>query len=250
MRISSEIALLKTYDMQFSIEEISRFSTLDFILNWFTLYGIKAVIHWLFVIILLFFTVFIFIRKEKILWILWFSVLIKVFFVLWFSAQYRFFIDIFFVVIFVMLRAMVKENIMKKSFVILMMIMILGLSLPQFIQKIVPSFRVAYFMKGFSINQLWKPSYYEYAKVKTYKVGNLKFNVPIDYPFVFDSALPAITISDLEGYYQMGIFPQLYGEAIDKGFRWGILTETERQELANAIKDYHRYIEQEYQYNQ
>lgn len=245
MKISSEIAILKTYDMQFSIEEINRFSTTDFIINWFALSGIKVIIHWLFVISLLVFTIFVFIKRQQILWVLWLSVLIKSIFVVWFSAQYRFFIDVFFVVIFVMCQKVIREYWAKKIVSISMLMVIFGLSFPQLIQKIVPSFRIAYFMQGFSVKQLWKPSYYEYKKVKKYKVGNLEFNVPVNYPFTFDSELPSLSIEDIEEYYKIGIFPQLYDKTINSGFRWYTLTDAERRELANVIKNHRQFVEKE-----
>ncbi|MBQ0152094.1 MAG: hypothetical protein KBS61_04300, partial [Chryseobacterium sp.] len=103
MKSSSQFAIMKTYDMQYTYEEILQFSWLDYIKNWFFLSGIKSVINILFVITLLAFTIFTLIKKNKIISFIHISIIIKSLLVLSFSAQYRFFIDVFFVAFFVMM---------------------------------------------------------------------------------------------------------------------------------------------------
>ena len=48
LKISSQFAIMKTYDMQYTYEEIQNFSTWDYIKNWFSLEGIKSKINIMF----------------------------------------------------------------------------------------------------------------------------------------------------------------------------------------------------------
>ncbi|RTZ49830.1 hypothetical protein EJ377_06380 [Chryseobacterium arthrosphaerae] len=65
LKISSQYAVMKTYDMQYTYEEIQRFSTADYIKNWLTLPGIKSKINILFIAGLALFSVFTWIKKEN-----------------------------------------------------------------------------------------------------------------------------------------------------------------------------------------
>lgn len=65
LKISSQYAVMKTYDMQYTYKEIQRFSTADYIKNWLTLPGIKSKINILFVAGLALFSVFTWIKKEN-----------------------------------------------------------------------------------------------------------------------------------------------------------------------------------------
>ncbi|WP_228413776.1 LIC_10190 family membrane protein [Chryseobacterium sp. CH21] len=91
LKISSQFAIMKTYDMQYTYEEIQKFSTIDYIKNWFSLEGIKSKINILFVLSLGIFSAFAWIKKKKLMTLICISLLIKSALILTFSAQYRFF---------------------------------------------------------------------------------------------------------------------------------------------------------------
>ena len=101
MKNSSEMAVQKTYDMQFTAAEIQKFSFIDHLKNWLFLEGIKGKIHLLFIVSLFVFLIFAVKKTSKLIWLLFIAVFIKSVLVLLFSAQYRFFIDVFFVILFV-----------------------------------------------------------------------------------------------------------------------------------------------------
>ena len=102
---------------------------------------------------------------------------------------------------------------------------ILFLSFPAVVQNVVPSFRLGNFMAKFDKRQLYKPSTYEYNQYQSFEVGNLKFNVSKDYPYNFDTKLPAISKSFIFDDVKANIFPQLIDENnIQKGFIWKNLT--------------------------
>lgn len=238
LKISSQFAIMKTYDMQYTYEEIQKFSTGDYIKNWLSLEGIKSKINILFVLSLVVFSVFTWIKKRKLITLICVSLLIKSILVLAFSAQYRFFIDVFFVVFFVLFHEYFNK---KKSIIVfsaLSLFFISILSFPALIQKYIPSFRVGSFMTGFEKEQLYKPSTYEYHQFKTFKIGNFKFNVSHNYPYSFDTPLPAVTPFYIFDDVKAGIFPQLSDKNdIKKGFIWKKMTAEEKKEAQKVINN-------------
>lgn len=241
LKISSQYAIMKTYDMQYSYEEIQKFSTTGYIKNWLFLEGIKSKINILFVLSLLFFSVFTWIKKRKFLTLLCFSLLIKSMLVLIFSAQYRFFTDVFFAIFFIVFYSYFdkKKSVIVFSFFSLLIISIL--SFPALIQQLIPSFRPGSFMTGIEKEQVYQPSTYEYHQFRTFQVGNLKFNVSKDYPYSFDTPLPAISPSYISDDLEAGIFPQLIdSNDIRKGFIWKRVSSDEKKEgkkVINIIKN-------------
>lgn len=238
LKTSSQFAIMKTYDMQYTYEEIQKFSTGDYIKNWFSLEGIKSKINILFVLSLLIFSAFTWIKKKKLITLICISILIKSILILIFSAQYRFFIDVFFVIFFVLLYEYFDQ---KKSIIVfsaLSLFFISILSFPEFIQRYIPSFRVGSFMTGFEKKQLYQPSTYEYHQFDPYKVGNFNFNVSHNYPYSFDTPIPAISSSYIFDDVKAGIFPQLLDKNdLKKGFIWKKMTPEEKKEAQKVINN-------------
>ncbi|MFY1046946.1 LIC_10190 family membrane protein [Chryseobacterium sp. GP-SGM7] len=237
LKASSEFALVKTYDEQYSYSEILKFSWLDHIKNWLFLDGIKSVINILFVASLTGFIVFSIIKRNKIISLICISILIKSVLIFLFSAQYRFFIDGFFVIFFVVLY---KNLTQKKSilFSSLMIVIAVGMfSFPNLIQQFVPSFQLGKFMSKFDKTQLIKPSNYDYNQYNSYRVGDLKFNISKQYPFNFNTPTPAISENYVLDYQKLRIFPQpIDKNDIRKGFIWKKLTTEEKKELDKTIE--------------
>lgn len=238
LNTSSQFAVMKTYDMQYTYEEIQKFSTADYIRNWFSLEGIKSKINILFVLSLIIFSVFAWIKKRKLITLICISLLIKSILILAFSAQYRFFIDVFFVIFFVMFHEYFDK---KKSIIVfsaLSLFFMSILSFPEIIQKYIPSFRVGSFMNGLQKEQILKPSTYEYQQFDTFKVGNLQFNVSHNYPYSFDTPIPAVTPFYIVEDVKAGIFPQLLDKNdIKKGFIWKKMTPEEKREAQKVINN-------------
>lgn len=240
LKISSQYAVQKTYDMQYTYEEIQKFSGYEAVKNWLSLEGIKSGINILFIISLIVFSVFTFIKKKRIISLICLSLLIKSLLVLSFSAQYRFFIDVFFVIFFILFTHINK----KKSlffFTVLSVLIIGVLSFPGLIRDYIPSFRPGNFMTGFKKEQLYKPSSYRYNQFEPAQIGNLKFNISKDYPFNFDTPVPAISQGYILDDIQSEIFPQqIDAKNIKKGFIWKKLTPLEKREaedIMNNIKN-------------
>ncbi|MDN3691433.1 hypothetical protein QWZ06_03750 [Chryseobacterium tructae] len=235
LKTSSQYAILKTYDMQYSFEEIQKFSTWDHIKNWFFLKGIKSKINIFFIISLFLFSVFAWVKKNRLITFICISLLIKSILVLAFSAQYRFFIDVFFVIFFVLFHEYWNKRKSMVVFSLLSLFFISLLSFPNLIQQFVPSFQLGNFMVGFKKQQLYQPSVYHYQQFDSFKVGNLKFNVSKNYPYNFETPLPAISTSFIFDDTKAKIFPQLIDKNnIGKGFIWKRMTYEEIKE-ANAV---------------
>lgn len=236
LKTSSQYAIQKTYDMQYSYEEIQKFSTWDYIKNWFFLKGIKSKINILFIISLFIFSVFTWIRKKKLITLICISLLIKSIFVLVFSAQYRFFIDVFFVIFYVIFYEYWNKRRSVAVFSILSIFLISLLSFPALIQQYIPSFQLGNFMTGFKKEQLYQPSVYEYHQYSQFNIGDLKFNVSKNYPYNFETPLPAISESFIFDDIKAGIFPQpIDKNNISKGFIWKTMTSKEKKEAATTI---------------
>lgn len=237
LKASSQYALSKTFDEQYSYAEISKFSWFDHIKNWLFLKGIKSAINISFIIFLLAFSVFAIIKQKKNVSLICISVLLKSILILFFSAQYRFFIDVFFVIIFVVFLNSFKKKSSLIIFTFLTLFFMSMLSFPDLIRQYLPSFQVGNFMSKFKAKQIIKPSNYEYNKFETFKVGDLKFNISKKYPYNFDTPVPAISNSYFFDYQKEGIFPQpIDKNDLKKGFIWKKLSLKEKKEVGNIAE--------------
>ncbi|KAA0130508.1 hypothetical protein FY557_01935 [Chryseobacterium sp. SN22] len=241
LKTSSQFAIQKTYDMQYSYQEIQKFSPFDYIKNWLFLEGIKSKINILFILSLLGFIIFSRTKKNKTVNLICISILVKSILVLFFSAQYRFFIDVFFVIFFVIFMDYFNRRKSVALFSVLSIIFIGCLTLPDILQTYLPSFRSGNFMGKFEIKQLYRPSAYHYKSHTSHQLGNLKFNVSRKYPYNFETELPAISESYIFDDVKAGIFPQLIDpQKTRKGFIWKKLNPEEEKSayhMINTIKD-------------
>lgn len=235
---SSQLALQKTFDMQYSFSEIEQFSTAEFIKNWLFLPGIKGFIHLSFIFTLFVFLFLAVLKKSKIIWLLFISVFAKIIFVLSFSAQYRFFFEIFFIVIFLLFFQIITRKYALIFFSFTSVLVVVFLSFPAIVQSLLPSFKLGNFMTGFTTDQFIKPAHFEWKKYKTHKIGNLKFNVVDDYFFTFQTPLPAISPQFLREDLEAGVFPQLKGKSLREGFIWRKISPEEQQKLREILKDF------------
>lgn len=237
MQLSSQTAIEKTFDMQFTYDQIIKFSRWEAMKNWVFLDGVKSIIHTLFIFVLILFGYYTWRKKGKLIYLLFFSILVKSILVIFFSAQYRFFIEVFIVFGYIQLQAWSSLGRMKIIYYGACLILGIFLSFPKLIQKSLPSFKLSYFMSGIQTKQLLIPENYEYKKYRTYRIGNLNFHISKDYPFNFDTPIPAISPSLLKEDYDVGIIPQLKGKQYKEGFIWRTLTPKEKLELKAILEE-------------
>ena len=234
LKQSSEVAITKTYDLQYSVSEIQKFTTWDYIYNWFTLHSYKKYIHFAFILSLIFFGIFVFKKKDKLTTILFISILFKSILILLFSAQYRFFLDVFFVIFVLAFHSKIKEKLSFLSFSFGAFIILFLMSFPKILQSQIPTFKLGYFMEGFTKNQFFKPAYFALNSYQTFKIGNLDFNVP-NYDLCFDTPQPALSPDAVKKYFEVGIFPQKKSENLKDGFIWKKLSSEEKEKLKIII---------------
>ena len=235
---SAQMAVQKTYDMKFTAAEIENFSLLDRIKNWLFLDGIKGKIHLLFIISIFVFLIYAIKKNSKLIWLLFIAVFIKIVMVLVFSAQYRFFLDVFFVIALVLFYQKFSQKTPLMIFAVLSVLLGVFLSFPNVLKTAVPTFRPGNFMTGFKTEQLYKPYHFKLEKFKTYQLGNLRFNVVQNYPFSFDTPLPAISPQFIQEDLDAGIFPQLKGKTLKEGFIWRNISEEEKIQIQNILDEW------------
>lgn len=245
LKISSQIAIRKTYDMQYTYAQIQQFSWLDYIKNWFFLHGIKSKINILFVISLFVFTAFTFRKKDKITTLICISILIKSILVILFSAQYRFFIDVFFVIFFVMFIPYFDKKKSLIVFSVFSLFFVGFISIPQLVKKHFQSFYLGNFMKEAKMEQFYKPAVYKTIDFNSYKIGNLNFNVAKKYPLSYETPLPSISEGYVFEHIRAGIFPQLIDKTdMKKGFIWKTMNTEEKKEAQNVINSINNLYKQ------
>jgi hypothetical protein len=238
LKNSAEIAVMKTFDMKFSFAEIQQFSSWDYVRNWLLLDGVKGTIHILFLLSLLGFFAFALVKRSRLIWFLFISILIKSIAVFIFSAQYRFFIEVFFVLFFVLFFEILSKKFSLMIFGTLSIFVFAFLSFPSVPKNYFPSFKLGNYMTGQSNSFLFEPAYFRWDKYKSHQIGNLHFNVVHNYIFTFETPLPAITPQSIYEDIEAGIFPQLKGKSLKEGFIWRKISATEKEKLRILLNDF------------
>lgn len=230
---SDAFAVQKTFDMQYSLAEIKSFDWVEFLWKWLTIEGYKSLIHFAFLlsVVVVF---FIAVRKNKKYdWFLWIAIIIKSVFVLVFSAQFRFFIDVIFVALFLLFYQFEAKKIYFAYFLISFIGFVILFLKPNQISEFLPRFRLSKSIIGFQKSQWKEPVYFLHQPYTTHQLGNLKFHTPSNYPYNYNTKLVAISQPKLELFLKLGLFPQ-EKENSSRIFVWKKLDETQKIRL-NAI---------------
>ncbi|WP_131725561.1 MULTISPECIES: LIC_10190 family membrane protein [unclassified Chryseobacterium] len=237
MNESSQYAVLKTYDAQYSLEQIKSFTTKEKVVNWLFISGIKSFFNTGLILFLFFYIIFTFAVKQKTHYILLGSLFLKTVLILSFSAQYRFFLEIFPVIFIAVFYTYNLKKIYVTIFSAGSFAAVSFFINPEILKYLIPSFRPGGTMGKFEISQLYQPKEYFPTEFNSFKVGNLKFHVSKKYPFNYETPTPAISEGFMFDYQRLGIFPQLKNpDRIKSGFVWKKLDSKRKTELDNAIK--------------
>ncbi|QIY83987.1 hypothetical protein HER18_10795 [Chryseobacterium sp. NEB161] len=223
---SSQIGLLKSYDMQYSWQQVMAFDFWERICHWFDV-GYKAIFNWGILGCLFVLGFFAILKKSMFYRILFFVFVLKFFIIITISAQYRFFADLYLVTLFVLLKAIPrKENNMLALG--LSAIVLVFFSFPGLLKG---QFSVERWLKGFDGSQIYKPQQLDSVAINSeYTIGNLSFYVPKD-PMQ-KSIFPSLSIYDLQIYQYYGVFPQRGGN----GFVQRKLSVQEKKQLDGIIR--------------
>lgn len=235
---SADMAVLKSYDLQYTIAEIRGFSGFERIKNWLFLPGIKGWVNSLFIVSLTVFLVFTIRKKSMLITLVFISVMVKSVLVLLFSAQYRFFSDVFLVVFFIIFLDRVSAIYSRLFFVGASVLLAVAFSFPVVFRTVLPDFRAGGFMAGFYTEQFLYPSAYQWHKYHQYQIGNLAFNVVNGYQYSFDTPIPAISPGFLKEDLDAGIFPQLKTQSLKDGFIWRKMDAAQKAQLQQILHEY------------
>ena len=227
---SSQIGLMKTYDMKYAYQQVIEFSFFDKIYNWFTI-GYKSVLNIGIIVSLIIISIFTFKKNTKFYYLLLICIILKSILILSFSAQYRFFIDVYVIAIFLIFKNL-SENSSVTTAVCLSVFISVIFTFPGFLQQ----FNIGKRLSNFSWSQFYKPKVSSLININSeYTIGNFIFYVP-RYPFEKDF-LPALNIYDLKLYDYYGVFPQQMGNDCKDGFYQRKLSAEEKIELKKIITE-------------
>ena len=227
---SSQIGLMKTYDMKYAYQQVIEFSFSDKIYNWFTV-GYKSVLNIGIIVSLIITSIYTFKKKNKFYYLLLICIILKTILMISFSAQYRFFIDVYLIAIFLIFKN-ISENSSVTTAVCLSVFISVIFTFPGFIQQ----FNIGKRLSNFSWSQLYRPIELDFINVnEEYKIGNFNFNSSQN---LNDKVhFPSLNIYDLKLYDYYGIFPQHIGKDLRDGFYQRKLSAEEKIELKKIITE-------------
>ena len=225
---SSQMGMMKSYDMKYSYQQVSGFDFSDQVWHWFTI-GFKSVLNIGILISLWIIAAFTLKQKKKFYYLLLICLILKTVLIICFSAQYRFFIDVYVVALFLLFKNTSKE---KSVFIAAFLSIFIAIifTFPGFVQR----FNIGKQMSGFCWSQFYKPKVIGQMKViPTYQIGNFHFNAskdPVD-----KVHFPALNLYDLKLYDYYGIFPQYLGKDPKDGIFQRKLKADEKIQLKKII---------------
>jgi hypothetical protein len=191
--------------MQYSYEEIQKFSTWDYIKNWLFFKGIKSKINILFILSLIHFSIFTWIKKKKSSLDLYILIDKKHIGTDFFCAIQIFYRCIFRDFLFFSMNILIKK--ICCCFFCFQYFLFQYYLFPLLFNNIF-QVSIGNFMAGFEKEQFYKPSTYEYHQFKSLN-WKFKFNVSKNYPYNFETPLPAISESFIFDDVKAGIFLNL-----------------------------------------
>ncbi|WDF46821.1 hypothetical protein PQ459_18220 [Chryseobacterium sp. KACC 21268] len=227
---SSQIGLMKSYDMKYTYQQISQFDFFDRIFHWFTI-GYKSVFNIGIIVSLLIVGIFVFKKKSRFYYLLLIFLIVKSVVIFTISAQYRFFIDVYVIAIFILVKYISEKKLLFFTVFLSLFVSVIFI-FPRMIQK----FNIGNRMSDFSWSQLYKPAQYNSVKIsKNYTIGNLNFNSSkkIEHKDHF----PSLNLYDLKLYDYYGIFPQYLVKDYKSGFFQRKLTAAEKIQLKKIIAE-------------
>lgn len=224
---SSQVGWMKSYDMQYSFQQLSAFDHWGRMFHWFTI-GNKSIFNYLIIFCLVVLAWLSFRKQDKIYTLIFLCFLLKFIIIALFSAQYRFFLDLYLVTIFLWIKNM---NDGKAVFIAMCMsaFILLIFSVPGAVKD---RLMVGKWLTGLQLSQFYKPAFSKEVKIyKQETVGNFNFNAS-ENPFSKDR-FPSLSLYDLKLYNYYGIIPQQDGN----GFVQRKMTPKEKLQLQQIMDD-------------
>jgi len=231
---SSQIGMMKSYDMKYAYQQVIEFNFIDRIYHWFTI-GYKSILNIAVLISLGIISFFAFTKKDRFYYLLLICLLIKTVLIISFSAQYRFFIDVYLIALFLLIKNFSEQKAIFTG-VFLSIFIAVVFTFPGFVQQ----FDMGKRMSDFKWSQSYKPNELKSISInQEFKIGNFSFNAsknPNDKVY-----FPALSIYDLKLYDYYGIFPQYFEKDFKNGIFQRKLTAEEKMQLKNIISETEKY---------
>jgi len=237
--LSGQYASMYTFDNYFTIDKINSMTFFQKVIYWLSISKLQTIVNCILVIGIALFGIFSFRKKAPSYISLWIIVVIKSLIVFSFSGQYRFILDSFFPLLFLMFYPVLTDKI--KIFIIglaLSFLFLIFISYPPLLKRTIPDFKLTYWMSGFTKKTLLYPQCYVNKKYVKENLGNLNFYISA-YFYNYEAPIPAFTYKKLQQYYDLGVFPQMRDSTtIRKGYYMKTLMPDEKEKLGGIIKKY------------
>lgn len=241
LKISNQYANYYTFNGHFPIEKINSFSFFKKLYYWLSIRELQTIINIFICITLFIFGIFAFIKKKFIYISLWSIIFLKLYIILLFSGQYRFILDGIYPLIFILFHyKKINQSKILAPALALNIIFFTLISYPVLIQKLIPEYKLANTMVGFTKGNLLKPKNYILNDYKKVKLGNLILYITNNNSmYNFDTPAPAFEKEKLILYKNLNIFPQMKDSTdIHKGFYMKKLTKQENNKLTKIIESF------------
>jgi len=239
IELSDQLASLYTFNKYFTENEISRMTFFHKIYSWLTISELRSILKSILVITILVFGVFSFFKKNSLYQMLWITIVIKFLVIFNFSGQYRFILDGFFPLVYILFHSIrIEKTKIYIAFLSFSFLLITLISYPQLVKQSFPNFKLANWMVGFRKKTLLTPGRYVNNLYSKENIGNLDFYISY-YVLIFDTPPPAFTKKYLQLYDELGVFPQMKDPAnIRKGYYMKTLEPEEKEKLRKIIEKY------------
>ncbi|SEQ69036.1 LIC_10190 family membrane protein [Epilithonimonas lactis] len=230
LNYSSQIGLMKSYDMKYSYQQVMGFDLMDSVYHWFTI-GYKSILNIGVIVSLSIVGFFAWRRKSRFYYLLLICLIIKSIFIISFSAQYRFFIDVYVIALFLLVKDFSEEKSVFTA-VFLSIFILVVFTFPVFVQQ----FNMGKRMSDFSFSQLYRPKELKTTHTnKEFRIGNFSFKVSKS--FSGEATFPTVNIYNLRLYDYYGIFPQYLGTNLHQGIFQRKLSVEEKIQLKKIIAE-------------
>ncbi len=229
LNYSSQIGSMKSYDMHYSYQQIFDFNFWERIYHWFTI-GFKSILNLGIVLSVLILGFLALKKRDRFYTLIFIGILIKFILIVIFSAQYRFFIDVYLITLFIVFKNISEVRVIFISIVFSVLIGVI-FTFPGFVKG---KSHMGKWMSGFQMSQMIKPTEFKSENPRSYQLGNLKFNATKG--LIDKTQFPTLSLYWLHTYQYYNIFPQVS----DNGFIQKKLSKKEKIELQEIIDDLER----------
>ena len=135
---------------------------------------------------------------------------------------------------------MLKNDFFSKKWKIInftfLFVLMIGVITPNIWSKYIKGIRSFSYIRGFETPFFLIPGQYDNLEYKSNKIGNFKYNYPINYTLTYSTKVPAISSFSLRLYYLNNGYPQQIDDKnVKKGFYWKEMNSVEKKYLENLI---------------